>query len=299
MKSLFNNLANLLLVLLLSLIGLLPLRLAQALGAALGRLFYRLGRKRIRIARCNLKACFPQMDARARELLLQRNLMESGKWFAEFGIAWLWSPQRACRRIKVRDADLLAVAHAHGHGVVLIIPHLGNWEMVNAWVSTHYPFAALYQPLASSWFERFILYRRSRQGTFMAPATGTGVRQLLKCLKAGHVVGILPDHRPSRAAGVMAPFFGQPALTGKLAARLVAANGSQVLSATAVRKPAGQGFELIFQSVSGLDHPDPLQAATALNRAIEACIALAPEQYQWGYRRFPKHANGRGVYDAT
>ena len=292
MAALLNNIGHLLLALLLSLLGLLPLRWAQSVGSVIGFMIYRFGKKRAHVARCNVGVCYPALLPAEREALIEQSFREAGKWFAEFGLAWLWPSARVNGLISVRNQALFDDAFAQGRGVVLILPHLGNWELLNTWVASRTPFAALYKPMDSSWFEHFVMKRRSRQDTVMAPVSSAGVRQVMKCLKKGYVTAVLSDHLPSSQAGVFAPFFGRPALTGKLTAALVRANHSVVLSAVVLRKPSGAGFELVFQQVGGLDSPDDVEAATALNQAVEACIALAPEQYQWMYKRFSKRPEG-------
>lgn len=286
---------NLLAVVCLLLLALLPLRAAQALGSALGRLFYRVGRKRLQVSRRNLEICYPQLSQAERETLVRGNAIETGKLFAEFGLSWLWPWKRVDRLIRVQDESLMQAAYAEGRGVLLVIPHLGNWELVNTWIAPRYPFAAMYRPSPSAWLEHFVHRRRSRQGTFMAPATSFGVRQIMKKLKAGYVTAVLADHLPSRQAGVVAPFFGHPALTGKLAAKLAALK-PVVLTATVIRLPKARGFELVFQRAEGLDQADAVAAATALNQAIERCVALAPAQYQWTYKRFGKLPEVADVY---
>ncbi|TNF34682.1 MAG: lauroyl acyltransferase [Gammaproteobacteria bacterium] len=292
MNAFLNNMSHLLLASALSVLALLPLRWAQAIGSGIGCLIYRLGRKRVHIARCNLQVCYPSLSDAEREAWVEQSFREAGKWFAEFGLAWVWPASWVNRKIRVHNQHLFDEALAQGRGVVLILPHLGNWELLNSWVSNRAPFAALYKPLESDWFERFVMWRRSRQDTVMAPVSSGGVRTIMKCLKQGYVTAVLSDHLPSTKAGVFAPFFGRPALTGKLTGALARANHSVVLSATVVRKPKGEGFELVFQPVDGLHDADEHKAAEALNRAIEQCIALAPQQYQWMYKRFSKRPEG-------
>ncbi|HEY9035371.1 MAG TPA: lysophospholipid acyltransferase family protein [Pseudomonadales bacterium] len=288
MRAFFDNIAHLLLVMVLSLLGLLPLAWAQALGAFLGECAYRVGRKRVHAARCNIAVCYPDMPAAEREAMVKASFREAGKWFTEFGVAWLWSSERVNALISVRNQHLFDEALAEGRGVVLIVPHLGNWEVMNTWLAARVPLAALYKPIRSSWFECFVKWRRSRQNAVMAPASSQGVRQVMKRLKEGSVTAVLADHLPSNKAGVFAPFFGRMALTGKLTASLARVNHSVVLSAVLLRKPNGQGFELVFQSVEGAASSDDQQAARALNQAVEQCIQLAPEQHQWMYKRFAR-----------
>jgi KDO2-lipid IV(A) lauroyltransferase len=147
-------------------------------------------------------------------------------------------------------------------------------------------------------FEKIVFNGRSRLGTSMFAANPQGVRQAFKALKKNSVVAILSDHLPSENAGVHAPFFGRLALTGKLTHSLIKHNASEVLLASVLRKPEGRGFEISFAEIQGMDTTDSVAAATALNQAIEKSILLAPEQYQWVYRRFAKPPKGmKSIYE--
>jgi KDO2-lipid IV(A) lauroyltransferase len=266
--------------------GLLPLRFSQAIGSQLGLLLIKCNRKRAHISRCNLRVCFPEKTDAERERLLIQNAKETGKWFLESAYVWFRNPDYLSKRISVKNPQLLEIAHQQKRGVIIVLPHLGNWELVNFYIPKYYPFAAMYKSIESSWFDSFILKSRSRLGSKMFATNISGVRQALKAMRKNQVLAILSDHLPTKKAGVYAPFFGQPALTGKLTQVLVNSNQSEVLLAVAIRKPRGQGFEIVFQKIEGSSTEDNLAFATSLNRAIEESILLAPEQYQWVYRRF-------------
>jgi KDO2-lipid IV(A) lauroyltransferase len=272
--------------------GFLPLRWSQAIGSQLGLLLIKYNRKRAHISRCNLRVCFPEKSDAEREELLIQNAKETGKWFLESAYVWFRHPDYLKRRITVRNPQLLEEAHQKKRGVVIVLPHLGNWELVNFYIPKHYPFAAMYKSIKSPWFEKIIFKSRTRLGSKMFATNIGGVRQALRAMRNNQVLAILSDHLPTKEAGVYAPFFGQPALTGKLTQALVNSNQSEVLIAVAVRKPSGQGFEIVFQKIEGMPAEDPVDFATALNSAIEKSILLAPEQYQWVYRRFAKPPEG-------
>lgn len=164
--------------------------------------------------------------------------------------------------------------------------------MLNFCIPQHYPFGAMYRPIKSPLFESIIFEGRSRVGTDMFAANPQGVRKALKSLKKGNIVAVLSDHLPSEDAGVYAPFFGRPALTGKLTHSLAKYNDSEVLIATVVRLATGKGFEVYFETLEGMRTNDSIAAATALNQAIEKSILRSPDQYQWVYRRFAKPPQG-------
>ncbi len=91
----------------------------------------------------------------------------------------------------------------------------------------------------------------------------------------------------TEGAGVFAPFFGIPAYTMVLVARLAAKTGSPVVYGFARRLGRGKGFHLHFlPAPPGIDDPDPERAAAALNEGVQRCIEICPSQYQWSYKRF-------------
>lgn len=204
------------------------------------------------------------------------------------------------KKITVSNPELLKSAHAKGRGVVMILPHFGNWEFLNYYLPNRFPFGAMYKPVKSPVLEKLILRGRSRLGSQLFPTDSRGVRQALKALRKDTVIAILSDHLPSQQAGVYAPFFNQPALTGKFTQVLANSNHSPVLIATVLRKPKGLGFTISFREVNGMHTDDAIEAATALNQAIEKSILIAPEQYQWVYKRFAHPPQGaKDIYQSA
>lgn len=266
----------------------LPLRWSQAMGAYLGIALIKYNKKRAHIALANIRTCFPDKTSAEHQALLRMTAMESGKWLMESAYIWFRHPRYLINKVSVTNPELLENAYQKGRGVVIVLPHQGNWELLNFFVPQRYPFGAMYRPSNSPLLESIILKGRLRLGGDMFGANSQGVRRALKALKKNSVLAILSDHLPSEEAGVYAPFFGRPALTGKLTHSLIKRNTSEVLLASVLRKKQGQGFEIQFQSISGMDTDDTIAAAIALNQAIEKSILLAPEQYQWVYRRFAK-----------
>ena len=276
----------------------LPLSWSQAMGAGLGRLILRFNKKRRLIAKCNINACFPQLSATEQHNLMLKSAREYGKWLLESPYVWLRNAAFLRKKIRIYHPEVLQAAFDKGKGVVIILPHLGNFELINFYVPFHYPFGALYKPVKSRFVEHMVRNGRSRVGTAMFSTNTRGVRGAFKHLKQGGVLLVLPDHLPSKNTGVFAPFFGIPAHTGKLTQSLVTRNHSEVVLASVLRLPQGQGFELEFYPIQGIAEDDPITAATALNQAMEKAIRLCPEQYPWFYRRFSRQPQGwPNLYD--
>ncbi len=272
---------------LLWLLGRLPLRVLHALGAATGWLWLRAGLRETRVAAINLDLCFPELSAAQRRTLLRQSLVETGRTAAE--LAWLWtrSADAVNAGIRVVEGEQLFLdAIAAGHGVLIAAPHLGAWEALNLYLSRTAPVAILYRPPRQPWVEALINRCRGRFGAEPVRAEAAGVRTLLKRLKDGGMVGILPDQQPKVGEGEFAPFFGRPALTMSLFPKLAQRTGAKVLFAWAERLPGGDGF-----AVRLVDQGE-IHDTAALNAAVESLARSAQSQYQWTYKRFGIQPDG-------
>ncbi len=281
---------------LLTLAGLLPLGLLQSLARPLVWLA-RLGNSReLRVARRNIALCFPELSAAAQTRLLNATLIETARGITELPRVWTRSPVRALRLVRaVHGGEHLQSALAQARGVLLAAPHFGQWELLNLYLCSQAPMALLYrQPQHREW-EPLLLAARGGLGATQIRADARGVRELFRCLSRHMLVGILPDQRPKGGEGAIAAFFGQPCRSMTLLSRLAHKSSAPVVFGVARRLPAGAGFDLHFlPAPDGIDAADPLIAVAALHRGIEQCVALAPAQYQWTYKRFAVAADGNG-----
>jgi len=274
----------------------LPLRVLQALGTTLGWLFWIAHSRKRKIVETNLARVRPHVDQPERRKLVRACLIETGKSLIEvFGI---WSrAQRTLARVReVRGRELFDAALASGKGLILCAPHLGSWEVANYWVGARTPFATFYTQPRYPQLE--LLLRKLREGgaSIQFPIDDSGVRRVFRHLGSGGVVSIMPDHVP-RSGGVIAPFFGVPALTMSLLPRLAARTGANVLMLFVERLPNTAGFVVHFRKPpDALRDPDIVIACTALNAAVENCVETAFTQYQWNYKRF-KPRPGSGLPD--
>ncbi|MEO0442179.1 MAG: lysophospholipid acyltransferase family protein [Pseudomonadota bacterium] len=271
----------------------LPLSWLQSVGSIAATALIYFNPKRTDITRRNLEACFPELSVKERKILLKKTAAETGKWMMEAAYTWFGQAPRLIKAVVIKNPDILEQAYKQGRGVVVILPHLGNWEMMNFYLPQHYLSASLYKPSASPIVEYVIAKGRSRLGASLFATDSGGMRKAFRHLKKGGLLVILSDHLPSRSAGVYAPFFGLPALTGKFTQSLVNFNRSNVVVTTAFRLPKGRGFEIVFEKVEGMDTEDSVAAATQMNLSIEKMVRLAPEQYQWVYKRFAKQPKGQ------
>ena len=151
----------------------------------------------------------------------------------------------------------------------------------------------LFRPAKQAWLRRVVDGSRGRSGLATAPATLGGVRQMLRALRQGHTIGLLPDQVPPEGLGVWAPFFGRPAYTMTLAGRLLQQTGAAVLLIWGERQPGGLGYTVhVLPAPTVSKDASPETAAATINAAMEQLIRLAPGQYLWGYHRYK---NPRGL----
>ncbi|HEY7884321.1 MAG TPA: lysophospholipid acyltransferase family protein [Cellvibrionaceae bacterium] len=277
-----------LILIIIKLLGRLPLPVGRGVGALVGRIMARSGSRgrAARVTRVNIDLCFPELDAAERERLAQKSLIETGKVGAE--MAAIWCRDEPCLRRHIlgeQGAELISHKLAQGRGLIVLTPHLGNWEAISLYASRFGPITALYQPPKDAATDAFMISGRLKPNVKLAPTSRRGVTQLLKALRAGEMVGILPDQVPDEGSGQVAPFFNQPALTMTLVHGLIARTDCQVVM-TFCERIAG-GFKVVVRECDpGIRDENLDLALAALNRSVEDCVRLAPAQYQWEYKRF-------------
>lgn len=267
----------------------LPLSAAHFFGAFFGYLVWFFPNKSRTVASTNIALCLPELDARAQRRLCRRALLETGKTLFETGPLWHLNPEHFEQlMVDEQGREAVDAAMATGRGVIMITPHLGSWEMGGHYCARHWQITNLYRPPRMRALEELIVAGRTRLGAGVAPTTAQGIRLLYQRLRAGGMVGILPDQDPGDSGGVFAPFFGIPANTMLLLGRLARKTGAAVFLGYCERLPGlAQGYRAYFTPApAGIDDPDPVLAASALNRGVEQLVRMKPEQYQWGYRRF-------------
>jgi Kdo2-lipid IVA lauroyltransferase/acyltransferase len=277
----------------------LPLAWLQAVGALLGWTAWAASPPYRRRLKDNATlAGVSALECRA-------SVAEAGRLVAE--LPWLWLAPRVDRIdgfVQWQGAELIEQALAEQRGLVLLTPHMGSFEVCAQAYARRFgsrsPMTALYRPARKAWLRELEETARDRPGLETAPANLAGVRQMIRALRQGKTVGLLPDQVPPDGLGVWAPFFGRPAYTMTLAARLVQQTGAAWLLMWARRLPAGQGWVLEVSrpaeplpSANGVD-ADALALAGAgvVNREMERLIHQCPSQYLWGYHRYKSPRGG-------
>jgi len=268
--------------------GKVPLAVAHRIGAAVGWWLAVLPTPARRVTDVNLAIAFPERSARDRRALATRSLVETGRTMAELGAWWTWDAGAVDRRIaEVRGEEHLTGPLAEGRGVLLILPHLGSWELFGPFLSSRRPLTALYRAPRVRELDAFFRASRERHGARLVPADLGAARALLRGLRRGETVAILPDQDAGHGAGVFVPFFGEPANTMTLLPKLAHRSGAAVVIASALRREGDRRHVVTFRTASeAIADPDEAVGAAAMNREIESAVRDRPEQYLWSYRRY-------------
>lgn len=208
---------------------------------------------------------------------------QAGRLLAETPRLWFG----ATPRVLWDGAEAIEAVRAQGRGIVFLTPHLGCFEVTaQAYALRFGPITVLYRPARKPWLRELVATARGRANLAAAPTTLAGVRQMLRALKAGEAVGLLPDQVPPQGLGVWAPFFGREAYTMTLPARLVQQTGAALLVAWGERLPRGQGYCVHVRPWAGELAREPGEAAAQINAQMERLVRAGPEQYLWGYARY-------------
>ena len=268
-----------------------PLAVLHAVGGAMGWLTWALSPGYRKNFRANVAQAGLPFE------LARPAIAEAGRFVAELPKLWLRPRAQSClSNVRIEGQHHAEQAFAQGRGVIFFGPHCGSFELgPQALAELYGPITAIYRPARKAWLARLERLARDRDKLTVVPAGLSGIRQMHKCLKANQAVALLTDQVPPEGLGLWAPFFGRPAYTITLPARLALQTGAALLPVSCERLPRGQGYFLkIWPAVAGLQaseqsdtvRADMLQAVTLVNQSIEAIVLSQPGQYRWGYARY-------------
>ena len=260
----------------------LPLSVLHLLGDWLGRLVYLLSPTYRRHVLENMTQAGIDPSLRGKAVA------EAGKQMLELARIWLRTLEETTAQVvDVQGWEYVEAAQRAGNGIVFLTPHLGCFEITAQYYSAFGDITVLYRPPRQAAIRQMILDGRKREHLHLAPADLSGVRLLIKALKKGQAVGMLPDQAPKLGEGIWLDFFGKPAYTMTLAARLTE-TGATTLMAWGERLPNGRGYRLHLHPPREVLRGSTVDRALQINREIEALVRQCPTQYLWGYNRYKR-----------
>ena len=259
-----------------------PLAWLHACGTLLGWTLYLASPRYRQRLRENL--ALAGLDTRQ---LRHAAIAEAGKGMSELPAVWLRPYPETLAMIREKSGyEHIEAARSAGSGILFLTPHFGCFEIASLFCASLAPLAVLYRQPKLGWLEPLLRTGRERGQARLATADLSGVRALLKALRRGESCFLLPDQVPGNGDGVWAPFFGHPAWTMTLAARLQQSTGASILFILCERLPHGRGYRLRIEPPDAPLPAEPHAAAAAINAEMERLIRLCPQQYLWSYNRY-------------
>ncbi len=297
-QSIFFPIKGFIAVSLLQIIYWLPNSFTHAAGRLVGKLAYKLSAQKRHIILTNLTIAFPEMPSVEKLKLAKQSAVQSGLLISEFPDAWLGSRQTIEQQIiDIKNAELVTHIREKKQPLVVIAPHIGNWEFLVQWVQLNYPLIGLYSPSKIPQIDRLIYDARKKFGCKPYSTDAKGITQLLRGLKQGGFMMMLPDQVPRENAGIYSPFFGKPAYTMTLLHKLVVKSKAKVLFADCIRRQDRTGFDIEFETADfDVGEADVAVFNLAMNQQIEEIIRRHPAQYVWDYKRFRRQQDGSDPY---
>lgn len=279
---------------LLKLVFKLPLPILHAAGVVVGWAMYLTDKKFSRRIRKNLLTVNIAANATVHKKLVHQTVQEIGKGLVESLAIWLNPQNRIVNWVKgCTGWEHVEQALASKKGIIFLTPHLGCYEITSQYVGANHALTILFRPPRTKWLLPIMSSGREQGKITLAETNMRGVRSLIRTLRNGGAIGILPDQVPSLGEGEWTDFFGTPAYTMTLASKLAETTGATVIMTFGERLAYGQGYHLHFELVGEDASPQ------AINHSIERLIILKPAQYLWSYQRFKSPKSPRITSDET
>ncbi|WP_436898048.1 lysophospholipid acyltransferase family protein [Acinetobacter gyllenbergii] len=283
---------------LIKLISRQPLRLGQFFARLVAALVNTFPLSKLsKIISLNIQIAFPEMEQQQRQQLTKRAIRNELTSYFEFLSIWGSTNEKNIQRIhNIHGEHYFHEALAEKKGVVLIMPHLGTWEVMNAWLSHYTQMTILYKPVKNPDADQFVRDARSRNQAHLVPTDESGVRQIFKALKQGGTTVILPDHTPDHG-GDMVDYFGIPLASSSLSAKLIQKTKARALLFYAMRNDQ-DGFDMYVEPINPQIYEGPAEDGTLIiHQTLEQLIRRYPEHYHWSYKRFRANPALKKIYD--
>lgn len=270
----------------------MPLSIARAIGRGIAHLLSLSNNKIYRLTRINIALTQPHLSDKELDRISTDSVASTVINTLEMPIIW----QRENNWVNKKTQSIEGESHftsaiAEQKGVIIIAPHVGNWEVLGRHLPSYAATTSLYQPPKITALENIVRNGRERSGAELVPTNQRGVAALLKALRRGEVTGILPDQVPQKNSGIFAPFYGISAYTMTLVYSLIQKTGCRAVLGYALRVPGG--FKIVYcEAPAAIYSADQDVSIAALNTMVETAINDDMAQYQWAYKRFKVQPEG-------
>ena len=272
-------------------LSILPLQTIRVLGKVLGQILFFIPNRHKKITLINLGLAFPELTVKEITSLCKKSLIETCTTLLESGYVWIKLPGKGLpRSIQVEGFEGVNKSIKDGRGLLLFTPHQANIEILINFLGQSLDCSVPYSKIKNGYLEEFIKKARVKMGVNMVDVNISGVKKMLNNLNGGKAVAIASDQVPELSGGEISKFFGRECLSMSLLWKLHNKTKARVHSMVCIRGPKGNDFKLIFSPQLEMPHTIK-EGVDTMNKELEKCIMLAPEQYAWEYKKYRKAAN--------
>lgn len=279
----------------LRLLGCLPLVWLRGLGVLLGLLLMAVAAPRRRVVRVNLALCFPELSDAARRALGRQVFIRFAQSWLDRGWLWHASSEVLERRLTVGgNVHFLHECHQDRRAVVLFAPHFFGLDA--AWTALartfQHPLVTIYTPQRNPVVDAWVAAGRRRIGSVTLTWRNHGVKPVLKALKQGQWLYLLPDMNFGAQESVFVPFFGVQAATVPSLTRFARlGNNAAVVPVHAELTSTGYRIH-ILPAWHDVPTSDSVADTALMNHRLEAMVRRTPDQYYWVHKRFKSRPQG-------
>jgi Kdo2-lipid IVA lauroyltransferase/acyltransferase len=283
-------------------IGSLPANQAIKLGVVLGRIGYVLAGNLRRTAETNLKLAFPEMTAERRSEIVRGCFESLGRELGLFCKFSNKSKPLVLSLLEPQGLENLKTYKKNGHGRIYFTAHFGAWELTSYAVGLlEEPFSFLVRKIDNDMIERMVERRRTSGGNQTLDKL-SAARTMVRILRSGGSVGLLPDLNTLDDEAIFVDFFGVPAATNYLMAKIALRTQSPIIPVFAPWDAHRKKFLLQIQpaiqiELTGDEAEDVKRVTQKFTSVIEEQIRRYPEQWLWVHKRWKTRPPGQpGIY---
>lgn len=266
----------------------LPHAASRRLGAALGALAGFVDRRRRRTAFDNLALALPELPISERKRIVRACFRHFGASFCDALSSLRFSGDEVRQRVERVGFENFALAAADGRGLIILGSHFGNWEIAPAAIALEIgPLSTVGRRADNPHFERLVQRLRTRFGNVALDKRGS-VREMFRLLGRGGRLGLLIDQRVRADEAIEVPFFGHPALTSPIVARLSERTGAPVVPMFGEELAGGRYRIEALPPMRPLPGEDEVALTRRYLETLETRIRARPELWLWLHRRWKR-----------
>jgi len=249
-----------------------------------------------KIAKINLRLCFPDLDPKSRNKILKHYFRSLGISLVEISMCWWALEKHILNRTKITGLENLKELYDNKIGSILLTAHFTTIEVGGSVINRYLPVGIMYRDQKNKLFNEVMV--RARERNCYKVIHRNDIKTLIKALRSGESTWYAPDQHYSGKQFIFSTFFGVPAATTTATARITQLTDARVLPFYQIRLPAYQGYEVIIDKpLQDFPTGDELADTNTINKMLEDRIRRIPEQYLWSHRRFKKMPdNIKSVY---